>query len=102
VHGAFAVDHRARGVFQLGNTSYRIIRVERGTVRVEDAHGAPPSIPFWLGEAPGRSNELSQSVSRLRAEIEGRLSGEGSAAVLRWLVGKVGIAQPAAEQLVEY
>jgi ATP-dependent Lhr-like helicase len=53
----------------LGNSSYAIKRVGVGEVRVEDAHGQPPSIPFWLGEAPGRSEELSQAVSRLRKEI---------------------------------
>ena len=63
----FAVESLAGDVFQLGNAAYRIRRVERGTVRVEDAQGQPPNIPFWLGEAPGRSDELSQSVSRLRA-----------------------------------
>ena len=55
VNEDFAVESLQGDVFQLGNTSYRILRVERGTVRVEDAHGQPPSIPFWLGEAPGRS-----------------------------------------------
>src|SRR5579862_626832 len=70
VNEDFAVESLAGDIFQLGNAAYRIRRVERGTVRVEDAQGQPPNIPFWLGEAPGRSNELSQSVSRLRGEIE--------------------------------
>ena len=74
----FAVESLQGDVFQLGNTSYRILRVERGTVRVEDAHGQAPSIPFWLGEAPARSEELSAAVSQLRKEIELRLQG-GSA-----------------------
>ncbi len=69
VNEDFAVESLAGDIFQLGNTSYRILRVERGTVRVEDAKGMAPNIPFWLGEAPGRSDELSQSVSRLRGEI---------------------------------
>jgi ATP-dependent Lhr-like helicase len=73
VNEDFAVESLQGDIFQLGNTSYRILRVERGTVRVEDAHGQPPSIPFWLGEAPGRTMELSAAVSRLRKEIEGRL-----------------------------
>ena len=73
VNEDFAVESLQGDVFQLGNTSYRILRVERGTVRVEDAHGEPPSIPFWLGEAPGRSDELSAAVSRLREELERRL-----------------------------
>ena len=64
VNEDFAVESLQGDIFQLGNTSYRILRVERGTVRVEDAHGLPPSIPFWLGEAPGRTRELSAAVSR--------------------------------------
>src|SRR5580658_10275196 len=56
-------------VFLLGTTSWRIRRVEKGRVRVEDAHGAAPSIPFWNGEAPGRTAELSAEVARLRADI---------------------------------
>ncbi len=74
VNEDFAVESLQGDVFQLGNVSYRILRVERGKVRVEDAHGQPPSIPFWLGEAPGRSNELSCSVSRLRKEVDERLT----------------------------
>jgi ATP-dependent Lhr-like helicase len=93
----FAIESLQGDVFQLGNTSYRILRVEQGTVRVEDAHGQPPSIPFWLGEAPGRSDELSEGVSRLRGEIELRL-GDGLEAAVRWLEDEVGIAGPAAVQ----
>ncbi|HYU12378.1 MAG TPA: hypothetical protein VEK82_07375, partial [Stellaceae bacterium] len=74
VNEDFAVESLAGDVFQLGNTAYRIRRVERGTVRVEDAEGQPPNVPFWLGEAPGRTAELSQAVSRLRAEIGARLT----------------------------
>ncbi|HXS04001.1 MAG TPA: DEAD/DEAH box helicase [Rhodanobacter sp.] len=73
VNEDFAVESMAGDIFQLGNSSYRIQRVERDRLRVEDAHGAPPSIPFWLGEAPGRSRELSFGVSRLREEISARL-----------------------------
>ncbi|HEV2441429.1 MAG TPA: DEAD/DEAH box helicase [Steroidobacteraceae bacterium] len=93
----FAIESLQGDVFQLGNTSYRILRVEQSTVRVEDAHGQPPSIPFWLGEAPGRSNELSQGVSRLRGEVESRL-GDGLEAAVSWLQSEVGIAGPAAVQ----
>ena len=75
VNEDFAVESLAGDVFQLGNAAYRIMRVERGTVRVEDAQGAPPSIPFWLGEAPGRTNELSRSVSRLRDGDRGPIAG---------------------------
>jgi ATP-dependent Lhr-like helicase len=159
VNEDFAVESLAGDVFQLGNNSYRILRVERGTVRVADAEGELPNIPFWLGEAPGRSDELSLSVSRLRREIATRLPdteqqppapktedeepsppdiggrgkppdarpcgpfrGEGGGGdgqdiapltpalspqwgekgILDWLVGEIGIALPAAEQMIEY
>ncbi|MGH8220335.1 MAG: DEAD/DEAH box helicase [Steroidobacteraceae bacterium] len=101
VHEDFAVESLAGDVFQLGNTSYRILRVERGTVRVADAEGMPPSIPFWLGEAPGRSDELSAAVSRLRREIDARLSESGRERALAWLA-EIGIGEPAASQIVDY
>ena len=99
VNEDFAVESLQGDVFQLGNTSYRILRVERSTVRVEDAHGQPPSIPFWLGEAPGRTEELSASVSRLKREIEQR-SENGAAA--QWLTETVGLDEVATFQLVQY
>ncbi|KXU82310.1 ATP-dependent DNA helicase [Paraburkholderia monticola] len=70
VNEDFAVESLAGDVFQLGNASYRILRIESGRVRVEDAQGQPPNIPFWLGEAPGRSDELSFAVARLREQVE--------------------------------
>ena len=99
----FAVESLAGDVFQLGNTSYRIRRVESGRVRVEDAHGQPPTIPFWLGEAPGRTAELSQAVSRLRADVVARIeAGSDRAAVVAVLCNDYGVAQDAASQLAEY
>jgi ATP-dependent Lhr-like helicase len=125
----FAIESLAGDIFQLGNSSYEIKRVGAGEVRVLDAHGQPPSIPFWLGEAPGRSEELSVSVSRLRGEIASRLdenddAGEGArdpsfegardpgfegvrasngyGPAMDWLVNQVGLTQSAAEQIVEY
>ena len=99
----FAIESAAGDVFQLGNTSYRILRVERGVVRVEDAQGAPPTIPFWLGEAPGRSNELSAAVSRLRGEMASRLADDPAGGTARlWLARELGMAEAAALQLVEY
>jgi ATP-dependent Lhr-like helicase len=65
----FAVESLAGDVFLLGTHSWRIKRVSSGRVFVEDAQGAPPSIPFWLGEAPGRSAELSHAVSETRGRI---------------------------------
>ena len=73
VNEDFAIESLQGDIFQLGNTSWRVLRVEQGKVRVEDAHGQPPSIPFWLGEAPARTEELSVSVSRLREEVASRV-----------------------------
>jgi ATP-dependent Lhr-like helicase len=70
VNEDFAVESLAGDIFQLGNASWRILCVNSGVVRVEDAKGQPPGIPFWLGEAPARTAELSQAVSNLRTEIE--------------------------------
>ncbi|MEA2904961.1 MAG: ATP-dependent helicase Lhr and Lhr-like helicase [Alphaproteobacteria bacterium] len=103
VNEDFAVESLAGDIFQLGNRSYRIQRVERGVVRVEDAHGAAPTIPFWLGEAPGRSDELSESVSRLRTDVSAHLRRDPSGqAALRWLIDDLAMLPAAAEQLVEY
>jgi ATP-dependent helicase Lhr and Lhr-like helicase len=103
VNEDFAVESMAGDIFQLGNASYRIQRVERGTVRVEDAKGQPPNIPFWLGEAPGRTDALSTAVSRLRAEIGARLRSDPSgSSARRWLAEQVGVAAAPADQLVDY
>jgi len=75
LHEDFAVESLAGDVFLLGNHSWRIRRVEQGRVRVEDAAGAAPTMPFWLGEAPARSAELSSAVSDLREEVARRLDG---------------------------
>jgi ATP-dependent Lhr-like helicase len=101
VNEDFAVESLQGDIFQLGNTSYRILRVERGTVRVEDAHGQPPSIPFWLGEAPGRTMELSSAVSDLRKEIERHLGNDPPTA-LEWLMETVGLDEASAFQIVQY
>ncbi|MGE7137795.1 DEAD/DEAH box helicase [Luteibacter sp. NPDC031894] len=102
VNEDFAVESLAGDIFQLGNRSYRILRVEMGRLRVEDAQGAPPNIPFWLGEAPGRSNELSIGVSRLRAAISAAFDEGGREAALAWLTGELALAKAAAEQIVDY
>src|SRR6059036_275293 len=97
----FAIESMPGDIFQLGNTSYLISKVESGQVRVVDAHGQPPSIPFWLGEAPARTPELSEEVSRLRQDIADRLGDPPGA--IAWLVGAVpGLPEAAARQMVEY
>ncbi|HEV8264308.1 MAG TPA: DEAD/DEAH box helicase [Gemmatimonadales bacterium] len=96
----FAIESSPGDIFQLGNASYQVVKVESGQVRVSDAHGQPPTLPFWLGEAPGRTPELSEEVSRLRQDVADRLSDPAKA--IRWLGETVGLAEPAARQLVEY
>jgi len=97
----FAIESAPGDIFQLGNRSYLIQKVESGQVRVVDAQGQPPSIPFWLGEAPGRTPELSQEVSRLRRDVDARLGDTGAA--ITWLAGEIaGVTEPAARQMVEY
>src|SRR5215471_11810876 len=94
----FAVESLAGDVFLLGTTSWRIRRIEAGRVRVEDAHGAAPSIPFWNGEAPGRTDELSRDVSRLRDDIAARPRPEAVA----FLMSECALEQRGAEQAVDY
>ena len=101
VNEDFAIESLQGDIFQLGNVSYRIIRVEPGRIRVEDARGEPPTIPFWTGEAPGRTEELSASVSRLRSDLEARLDA-GVEVATAWLIETSGIAAGAAVQLVSY
>jgi ATP-dependent Lhr-like helicase len=99
----FAIESMAGDVFQLGNQSYVIRRVEPGRVRVEDARGATPTIPFWLGEAPARTTELSHAVSRLRAELATRLEGEdGPTRARAYLTDDVGLSEAAAAQIADY
>ena len=107
VHEDFAVESLAGDVFQLGNTSYRIQRIEAGKVRVEDAHGAAPNIPFWLGEAPGRTDELSAGVARLRGELDRVMAAaeDGETAIenaVGWLMEHLGLQDAAARQIAEY
>jgi ATP-dependent helicase Lhr and Lhr-like helicase len=103
VNEDFAVESLAGDIFQLGNSSYRILRIEAGRVRVDDAHGQPPTIPFWLGEAPARTDELSHAVSRLREDIAGRLNGQGDKqSAFEQVVREIGLSEQSAGQLVDY
>ena len=110
----FAVESNAGDIMLLGNTSWRIRRVEgkSGRVLVEDAHGAPPSVPFWRGEAPARTQELSAHVAGLRKEISDRLRDTSPVAIsasqpavaetIAWLKEECGLDDSGAEQSVEY
>lgn len=98
----FAIESMAGDVFQLGNTSWRVLRLEGGALRVADAAGMPPSIPFWLGEAPGRSHELSLAVSRLRSRIEDSLEQAAPEKVAAGLSAELALAPGPVEQAVNY
>jgi len=124
----FAIESNTGDIFQLGNSSWRILQIGPGVVRVADAKGQPPTVPFWLGEAPGRSDELSRAVSDLRAEIDRALdasaasrdavdadaddnavsgvaagaSGAHLDAAVRWLAAETGLSRDAATQAAEY
>src|SRR5258706_2520768 len=110
----FAVESMAGDIMLLGNTSWRICRVESRTSRVlvEDAHGAPPTVPFWRGEAPARTAELSQQLGELRKEISDRLPdvvpAEGwrnlpiVADAVSWLREECRLDLSGAEQLIQY
>ena len=94
----WAIESMAGDVFLLGTHSWRIRRVEPGTVRVVDADGAAPSVPFWLGEAPGRTRELSEEVSELRAAVARRDAPDAR----EWLRAECGIGPAAAETITSY
>ena len=96
----FGTESQAGDIFLLGNTSWRIRYLRGGDLFVSDAGGAPPSIPFWRGEAPGRTFELSEAVSQLREELEQRVTDR--AAAQDWLILETSVTADAARQVVEY
>ena len=100
VNEDFAIESLAGDVFQLGHHSWRIRRVEAGRVRVVDATGATPTMPFWLGEAPARTAELCAAVAELRREVAQRAADPAAAA--RWLMAETRVDLGGAEQLVAY
>jgi len=113
IHEDFAIESLAGDVFLLGNTSWRVQRVQNsGRVLVEDAHGAAPSVPFWLGEAPARTAELSSEVAALRKHVSSmttaathgatRQTSREIESAVKWLKSECGLDDFGAEQIVEY
>ncbi|MEZ6046208.1 MAG: DEAD/DEAH box helicase [Planctomycetaceae bacterium] len=98
----FAVESSRGDIFLLGNNSWRIQHVRGSDVTVTDAAGAPPTIPFWQGEAPGRTFELSEEVSLLREELERRLKSDNDEAIISWLEAETFCDTEAARQMVLY
>jgi ATP-dependent Lhr-like helicase len=97
----FAIESLPGDVFQLGNTSWRILRIGNGVVRVADAQGQPPSMPFWLGEAPARSDEMSVAVSQLRTAVGFELE-VGLEPAVQLLKCEYLLGDSAAEQIAQY
>ena len=102
VHEDFAVEATAGDIFLLGTHSWRVTKVETGTVRVHDAGDLPPSIPFWLGEAPARTAELSEEVSTLRAGLEPLLAEGDLSGARRSVRERAGVSEEVADQVVAY
>jgi ATP-dependent Lhr-like helicase len=108
----FAVESLSGDIILLGNTSWRIRRVTSGSVLVEDAHGAAPSVPFWRGEAPARTDELSAHVAELRERISSLIPRSVSGSekhdradfveAVSWLKAECGLDEAGAEQAAEY
>ena len=98
----FAIDSLPGDVFLLGSSTWRIRRVEAGKLRVVDAEGAQPNVPFWAGEAPARTAELSDEVSNLRADLEPILETHDEVAAVEWLMSEAGVGRDAAEQIARY
>jgi ATP-dependent Lhr-like helicase len=92
VNEDFAIESNAGDIFQLGNTSWKILRVEPGVVRVADAKGQPPTLPFWVGEAPARTAELSDEIATLKDECLDAA----------WVMRETGVSEPAAIQIADY
>ncbi len=102
VNEDWAIESMAGDIFLLGSHSWRIRRVESGTVRVIDAEGAPPTVPFWLGEAPARTEELSDSISELRAGVDARLAEGGKEAAELYVQETAGVNSRIAAEVVAY
>ena len=100
VNEDFAIESMAGDVFLLGNTPWKIRRVESGRVRVEDAQGLSPTVPFWLGEAPGRTWELSEEITKVRQGVDNRLDQAHLAE--EWLTAEAGLEIEASRQVVAY
>ncbi len=107
VNEDFAIESLPGDIFQLGNNSWRVLRVEKSAVRVADAEGLPPNIPFWLGEGPARTEEFSHAVARIRTEFVARVtapvdSPRNRHGVTTWLSEELGLGTAAAEQIYDY
>src|SRR5260221_7530427 len=102
VNEDWAVESNAGDIFLLGTHSWQIRRIEAGVVRARDAGASPPTVPFWRGEAPARTAELSEEVSSLRCRVDEHLLGEDPVGARQLLIDAAGIDADAAAMIVEY
>jgi ATP-dependent Lhr-like helicase len=102
VNEDWAIESMTGDVFLLGTHSWQIRKVDPGVVRVRDAGGAPPTVPFWLGEAPARTAELSAEISRLREAVDRLLAAGDPDGARQWLIDTAGISAEAATMIVDY
>jgi len=102
VNEDWAIESMAGDVFMLGTHSWQIRRIESGVVRVRDAGDTPPTVPFWLGEAPARTDELSEEVSALRQRVDDHLAAGDPDSAREWLRQAAGIDEDPATMIVDY
>lgn len=102
VHEDFAVEASRGDIFQLGTASWKVLKVEPGKVKVEDAHGAPPTIPFWIGEAPSRTTELAAEIANIREEVANVSKNGDVIKGARWLMDFCNFTEIAAVELAHY
>ena len=102
VNEDWAVESMSGDIFLLGTHSWQIMKVEPGVVRVRDAGDAAPTVPFWTGEAPARTAELSTEVSDLRERIDEFLTAGDPDGARRFVVESAGVSAEAAAMVVEY
>ena len=106
VNEDFAIESLPGDIFQLGNNSWRVMKIDSAAVRVADAENQPPNMPFWLGEAPGRTTEMSYAVSRLRSEFKNYVDilpeSARAVGINHWLTEQVGLSHAAAQQIYDY
>jgi ATP-dependent helicase Lhr and Lhr-like helicase len=102
VNEDWAVESMAGDIFLLGTHSWQIRRVEAGVVRVRDAGNTPPTVPFWRGEAPARTVELSEAVSNLRARVDATVARGAPDEARAWLIDHMGVVPEAATMIVDY
>lgn len=102
VNEDFAIESMQGDVFLLGTHPWQIVQVTNGVMRVRDATGKHPTVPFWLGEAPGRTDELSEEVSRLRGDVAERLDAEGRGGAIAHVQELAGVDVVAAALVVDY